>query len=371
MAPSKATELDIQIQKPLSLDEEEEANYSYGIQISNACALPMVLNAAIEIGVLQIINDKAGLNGLMPVEIAAQVHARNPEAPAMLDRMLRLLSTYSLVSCTTVTTADGGVERRYKPTSMTKVYVPDEDGVSLAPNLKLFTDKVFLESWGKLKDSVLEGGIAFNMVHGMHAFEYPGVDARFNEVFNKAMAQSIMFVKKIFKNYKGLENSNVHKLVDVGGGLGHSVAFITSQYPSIKGINFDLPHVIKDAPPYPGVEHIGGDMFESVPEGDAIFLKWILHDWSDERCLILLKNCYKALPKDGKVIVAEAIITDDPEKTTFARAISQVDLLMMTQNPGGKERSKREFEALAKGAGFTCFNFQYTTQGFWIMEFYK
>ena len=100
---------------------------------------------------------------------------------------------------------------------------------------------------------MLDGGIPFNMVHGMHAFEYPSVDPRFNEVFNKAMAQSIIFVKKLFNHYKGLENSNVKQLVDVGGGLGHSVGFITSQYPDIKGINFDLPHVIKDAPSYPGI----------------------------------------------------------------------------------------------------------------------
>ncbi|KAL2893445.1 Caffeic acid 3-O-methyltransferase [Bienertia sinuspersici] len=338
---------------PLNLEQEEEANYAFGVQIANSCALPMVLNAIIEMGALQAIYDQAGSEGLLPSEISAQVKARNPEAPVMIDRMLRLLSTFSIVGCTTLTTADGGVERRYKPTSMTKVYVPDEDGVSLAPNLQLFIDKVFLESWSKLKDAVLEGGVPFNMVHGMHAFEYPNVDPRFNDVFNKAMAQSLMYVKKIFNKYKGLENSNVKLLVDVGGGLGHSVGFITSQYPSIKGINFDLPHVIKDAPPTPNVEH------------------WILHDWSDERCLTLLKNCYKALPEDGKIIVVEAIVNDEPETTTFARAISQVDLLMMTQNPGGKERSKREFEALAKGSGFSGINFTCCVQGFWVMEFYK
>uniref|UniRef100_F6HU95 O-methyltransferase C-terminal domain-containing protein n=1 Tax=Vitis vinifera TaxID=29760 RepID=F6HU95_VITVI len=26
-----------------------------------------------------------------------------------------------------------------------------------------------------------------------------------------------------------------------------------------------------------GVEHVAGDMFTSVPNGDAIFMKWILH----------------------------------------------------------------------------------------------
>ncbi|KAK4858172.1 hypothetical protein QYF36_012200 [Acer negundo] len=66
----------------------------------------------------------------------------------------------------------------------------------------------------------------------------------------------------------------------------------------LRGIDFDLPHVIQHAPHYPGVEHVGGYMFESVPKGDAIFMKWILHDWSDEHCLKLLKNCYKGLVLD-------------------------------------------------------------------------
>ncbi|KAL2893415.1 Tricetin 3' 4' 5'-O-trimethyltransferase [Bienertia sinuspersici] len=147
------------------------------------------------------------------------------------------------------------------------------------------------------------------MVHGMNAFEYPSLDTRFNVVFTKAMAQSVIVVRNIFNKYRGLENSNVKQLVDVGGGLGHSVGFITSRYPSIKGI--------KDAPPTPGVEHVGGDMFESVAKGDSIFLK------SDDCCLTLLKNCYKALQANGKIIVVEVIVNDEPETTRIAQAISQ------------------------------------------------
>ncbi|CBI34619.3 unnamed protein product, partial [Vitis vinifera] len=66
-------------------------------------------------------------------------------------------------------------------------------------------------------------------------------------------------------------------LVDVGGGNGSILNVIVSKYPSIKGINFDLAPVIEKSPSYPGVEHVAGDMFTSVPNGDAIFMKWILH----------------------------------------------------------------------------------------------
>ncbi|XP_056693660.1 cathecol O-methyltransferase 1 isoform X2 [Spinacia oleracea] len=333
---------------------EEEETYAYAGQILNSCVLPMVLNATIELGVLQIIHNDPNSNGLLPTELAARIQARNPEAPIMLDRMLRVLATYSVVSCITKPTSDGGVQRRYGPAPVTKCFVPDQDGVSLAPMLNLVVDKVFLLSWSKLKEAVLEGGIPFNKVHEMHAFEYPSVDPRFNEIFNKAMYdQSTYTIKKILQKYKGFEK--IQQLVDVGGGLGHTINAITSQYPSIKGINFDLPHVIQHAPPIPGVEHVGGDMFESVPEGDAIFMK----------------NCYKALPDNGKVIVVETNITDEPETTALAKAISQLDVSMMTQNPGGKERTSKEFEALAKATGFSGVKFDCYVSNFWVMEFYK
>lgn len=59
-----------------------------------------------------------------------------------------------------------------------------------------------------------------------------------------------MGINKIVEFYKGFEN--LKQLVDVGGGLGVTLQVITSKYRSIKGINFDLPRVIRDAPTYPG-----------------------------------------------------------------------------------------------------------------------
>ncbi|KAL2939685.1 Caffeic acid 3-O-methyltransferase 1 [Bienertia sinuspersici] len=293
-------------------NNEEETYYSYTYQLVNSIALPMVMKVTTNMGVLQLIHDHASPSGLSTAEIATHINSPNPNAPDMLDRMLRLLATFSVVRCTTISTVDGGLERRYSPSPVTKFLVPNDDGVSLA------------------------GGIPFDMVHGMNAFEYPSVDPRFNEVFNNAMYQTTTFIiKKIVEKYKGFEN--IQKLVDVGGG----------------------------------VEHVSGDMFKSVPKGDAIFMKWILHDWSDEHCLKLLKNCYNALPENGKVIVVEAIMVDEVESKNYTRALTQMDVLMMTQNHGGKERSKQQFEALAKAAGFSKFNFDCCVYNFWVMEFYK
>lgn len=85
----------------------------------------------------------------------------------------------------------------------------------------------------------------------MTAFEYHGTDPRFNKVFNNGMSNhSTITMKRILDTYKGFEGLST--LVDVGGGTGATLNMIISKHPTIKGINFDLPHVIEDAPAYNG-----------------------------------------------------------------------------------------------------------------------
>ncbi|WKA07683.1 hypothetical protein VitviT2T_025473 [Vitis vinifera] len=280
------------------LESDEEASL-FSMQLVSASVLPMVLKSALELDLLEIIA-KAGPGAFVSTsEIAAQIPTHNPEAPVMLDRILRLLATYAVVKCSLRNLPDGGVERLYGLAPVCKYLTRNEDGVSVAPLLLMNQDKVLMESWYYLKDAVLDGGIPFNKAYGMTAFEYHGTDPRFNKVFNNGMSgHSTITMKKILEAYKGFEG--LTSIVDVGGGTGATLNMIISKYPTIKGINFDLPHVIDDAPSYPGVENVGGDMFVSVPKGDAIFMKWICHDWSDAHCLKFLKNCYQALPDNGK-----------------------------------------------------------------------
>ena len=103
----------------------------------------------------------------------------------------------------------------------------------------------------QLKDAILEGGIPFNRAHGKNFLEYCDMNSSFNNLFIETMTnRATLIMKKIVESYKGFEQIN--RLVDVGGGNGVSLSIITSKYPHIKGINFDLPHVIRHASPYPG-----------------------------------------------------------------------------------------------------------------------
>ncbi|XP_077245598.1 caffeic acid 3-O-methyltransferase 1-like isoform X2 [Tasmannia lanceolata] len=259
------------LNQPKNSNEDEEA-CMFAMQLASASVFPMALKAAIELEVLELIA-KAGQGAyLSPSEIASQLPIRNPDAATMLDRILRLLASYSILTCSLIRHEDGNLERLYGLAPVCKFLVRNEDGVSISPLVLMNQDRVLMESWYHLKEAVLEGGIPFNRAYGMTAFEYHGTDPRFNKVFNKGMSDhSSLVMKKILNTYKGLEGLKV--LVDVGGGVGATLNMIVSKYPHIKGINFDLHHVIAEAPPYSGVEHVGGDMFVIVPSTEAIFMK--------------------------------------------------------------------------------------------------
>nr|AGS49215.1 O-methyltransferase [Zea mays] len=352
---------------------DEEA-CMYAMQLASSSILPMTLKNAIELGLLEVLQKEAGGGkaALAPEEVVARMPAAPSDpaaAAAMVDRMLRLLASYDVVRCQ-MEDRDGRYERRYSAAPVCKWLTPNEDGVSMAALALMNQDKVLMESWYYLKDAVLDGGIPFNKAYGMTAFENHGTDPRFNRVFNEGMKNhSVIITKKLLDFYTGFEG--VSTLVDVGGGVGATLHAITSRHPHISGVNFDLPHVISEAPPFPGVRHVGGDMFASVPAGDAILMKWILHDWSDAHCATLLKNCYDALPENGKVIVVECVLPVNTEATPKAQGVFHVDMIMLAHNPGGKERYEREFRELAKGAGFSGFKATYIYANAWAIEFIK
>nr|QAX90939.1 caffeic acid O-methyltransferase [Catalpa bungei] len=253
-------------------NQSDEEACLFALQLATGSVLPMVLKTAIELDLLELIKKAGPEASASASELVAQLPTNNPDAANMIDRILRLLAAHSVLVCSLKPLPDGGVERRYSLAPVCKFLTRNEDGVSVGPTCLMIQDKVLMEPWYHLKDAIIEGGIPFNRAYGMNAFEYPAKDPRFNRVFNQAMyEQSTIFMKKILEEYKGFEG--LKSLVDVGGGIGASLKMIISKYPSIKGINFDLPHVIQNAPSYPGVEHISGNMFVSVPQADAIFMK--------------------------------------------------------------------------------------------------
>ncbi|KAL0683665.1 hypothetical protein Bca4012_050513 [Brassica carinata] len=343
--------------------------------ILNTIAFPMVLKAALELGVIDTLAAAGNGTWKSPSEISANlpIKPKNPEAPNLLDRMLRLLVSHSILKCRVIETGGtGNTERVYAAEPVCKFFLKDSDGSgSLASLFSLCHTQVHFNTWDNLKDVILDGKDAFISAQGMSLFEYISSDQQFSEVFHRAMSESAtMVMKKVLEVYRGFED--VHTLVDVGGATGTILGLITSKHPHIKGINFDLAQVLTNAPSYPGVEHVSGDMFVEVPKGDAVFMKWILHDWTDEHCIKLLKNCWKSLPEKGKVILVEMITPVEPKRDDFfSNIVFAMDLLMLTQCSNGKERSLSQFQNLAFASGFLrceviCHSYSYS-----VIEFHK
>ncbi|ESQ43114.1 hypothetical protein EUTSA_v10015482mg [Eutrema salsugineum] len=119
------------------------------------------------------------------------------------------------------------------------------------------------------------------------------------------------------------------------------------------------------------VQHAAGDMFTNIPNGDAIFMK-ILHDWTDEDCIKILKNCWVSLPDYGKLIVVEMVTPLEVKSGNIcSNIVFGMDMTMLTQSSGGRERSLSEIENLAHASGFSRCKIVCPVYPFSVIEIYK
>lgn len=207
------------------------------------------------------------------------------------------------------------------------------------------------QAWGGLADSIRGGGPGFNKVFGKPLFEYLKSNPTANQTFNQAMndfTAQVALAVTIAYDFGGIRT-----LVDVGGGNGLLLRKILRSNPSMLGVLLDLSHVIDSADTgNEGLdgrcEIVAGDFFESVPRGsDAYILKNVLHDWDDERAVIILKNCRRAMRKGSRLLVLEVILPV-LEDRSFG-GLLDLNMLVMS---GGRERTKDEFQRLLDASGF-------------------
>ena len=109
----------------------------------------------------------------------------------------------------------------------------------------------------------------------------------------------------------------------------------------------------------------GGSFFERVPDGcDAYIMKHIIHDWSDEHCRTILKRMRDKLPTNGRVLVCEMVVTDEPGPTPA----KMLDIEMLVMTVGGKERTKDEFAELFASSGLRLSRIVATERPFCLIE---
>ncbi len=263
----------------------------------------------------------------------------------------------------------GSLERLMRAATMFGVFAPAPGGKyaltpvgdtlrSDTPNslrnfASFFAEPWYWQVWTEFLHSVKTGEPAFTKVHGAPAFEWFAKHPTAVEVFSKAMTS---FTRQIGTAVAdAYDFGRIHTLVDVGGGHGTLIAAILKSNPTMRGVVYDLLQVVEGAKPALGqaglgnrTECIGGNFFDSVPPGDGHILKHIIHDWSDAQCVTILRHCRASMPRDGRVLVVEAVIPDGPEPH-FGKLL---DLEMLAMTQGGRERTAGEFSELLGRAGF-------------------
>jgi hypothetical protein len=273
-------------------------------------------------------------------ELAA---ASNTHAPSLF-RVLRALASVGVL-----TQSD---DNRFGLTPLSETLRSDVPG-SLRAFATVELGDDHYEGWGNLLHSVKTGEIAFDNLMGMSAWEYYAQNAENGKNFNDAMTgMSQGTIDAVLASY---DFAGINKLADIGGGHGTLLAAILKANPTMQGILFDAPNVVPGGQALMAAEGlsdrceiIGGDFFTSVPDGaDAHIMKWIIHDWNEEKCQTILTNCHQALPANGKLILVEAVVpsTSEPHFSKFI----DLNMLVMT---GGRERTSEEYRNLLAKAGF-------------------
>jgi hypothetical protein len=208
-------------------------------------------------------------------------------------------------------------------------------------------------AWGNLIDSVKCDRPAFDGVYGLPLFEYLAQNSGAARIFNEGMTDltSQMALAVVL----AYDFSGSRVVADIGGGHGVLLDGILRSNPSTMGILFDTELVIEGASlgiANEGIsdrrQDLGGDFFELVPQGaDVYILKNVLHDWSDDQAVHILRNCRCAMGPQGKLLVIETVLplSADP---AFG---SLLDLNMLVMS-GGRERTKDEYCSLLEEGGF-------------------
>lgn len=269
--------------------------------------------------------------------------ATKMHAPS-LYRVLRALASVDVVSST-----EGD---RFALTPLSETLVTDAPG-----SLRWFAvselGQEHYPAWGNLMQSVKTGEIAFDHFFGVDIWKYfqenPEEAAVFNDSMSAVTAATNEAIGALY------DFSHFGTVVDVGGGHGGLVTSILKANPQVKGVLFDAPEVIEGARARleaaglaDRCETVSGDFFRSVPAGgDAYVMKWIIHDWDDQRAITILKNCRSQMQPSSRLILVDCVVPEGDEPH-FSKFID-LNMLVMT---GGKERTEKEFEKLLGVAGF-------------------
>ncbi len=287
-----------------------------------------VLYALVEAGVLEEMRERART---LP-ELA--------EACALdADTLFRVLRYAEVI---------GVVERerdRYTPSETGRLILKDVPG-SLHVGLRLFGSEPWRRSWQNLGHSLSTGESAFEKTMGAAFFPFLDAHPEYGIPFHHWMTISTSAVARAVA--EAYDFSPYSSVCDVGGGQGILLKTILESNPRLRGILYDQESVVKDhllAGLDGRVEIRQGSFFDRVPPADILMMKSILHDWSDEKCGIILQRCREAMRPNDRLLVIDMVIGSPADFMGV-----YFDLLMKVI-ANGRERTEEDFRRLLEGAG--------------------
>lgn len=316
----------------------------------------MSLKCAVQLGIPDIIHNHGKPMTLSHLMDALKLD--QAKAPCMHRLLRMLIHSGFFVNTKMAGNDDEKVEDIYILTTASKLLLKDHPA-SVRPFLLAMLDPIKTAPWHRVGDWFRSSDPnPFVTTHGRSLWDMARQEPRLNQFFNDAMASDALLVSGfIIGNYKQVFEG-LNSLVDVGGGNGIMAKVIAEAFPEMKCTVLDLPHVVQGLEGTKNLSYVGGDMFQSIPTSDAILLKWVLHDWSDEECVKILKKCKEAIPskeKGGNVLIIEMVLGDDESnigddsKATETQLFFDMQMLVMAN---GRERRERDWTKLFLEAGF-------------------
>jgi hypothetical protein len=284
----------------------------------------------------------ADLLGKGPMSAEELAGPTGTHAPS-LYRLMRTLASLGILS--------EDAAHRFALTPLGEALKSGAPGSARATILTMASEW-FIRGFGQLMYSVQTGKPGFEKHLGMPIFDWlakhPDEASMFSETmigFHGAEPPAVA---------GAYDFSGCKTIVDVGGATGNLLSAILAKYSGSRGVLYDLPHVVRDAPALIASRGLSdrvtiksGSFFESVPAGgDAYLLSHIIHDWSEAQCLTILGNCRRAMNPASRLLIIEMVL---PEGNA-PHPGKLLDLVMLV-GPGGRERTEGEYAELLAKAG--------------------
>lgn len=241
-----------------------------------------------------------------------------------------------------VTTLESG---RYALTGLGRVFLKDSPG-SIYNGLFIAGSEPWQRAWQNVDYCLTTGKDAFEHVMKAPFFDYLEQHPEYGIPFHQqGSAASTIIDPAIVSAY---DFTPYRTVCDVGGGQGIFLKEILRANPNLRGILFDQESVVKChalGEMAGRAETKSGDFFEEVSAADVLILKAVLHDWPDEKCAVILRNCQRAMHPASRLLIVDRVM-DEPVDLMNAFYDMHMQVVL-----NGRERTEAEFSVLLQNAG--------------------